>query len=76
MGNTNATLIKGLKKEGSLLNNEKVLQAAEQGNLRAMKMLNQDGRAEPNHTNDSEFRKRSTFYLRDTHHKRTDHSFF
>jgi hypothetical protein len=45
MGNTNATLIKGLKKEGSLLSNEKVLQAAEQGNLRAMKLLNQDSRA-------------------------------
>lgn len=45
MGNTNATLIKGLKKEGDILKNSKVIQAAEQGNLRALKFLNQNDKA-------------------------------
>jgi hypothetical protein len=33
-------LLKGLKKEGNLANNSKVIQAAERGNLRALKLLN------------------------------------
>lgn len=50
MGNTNATLIKGLKKEGNILKNSKVIMAAEQGNLRALKFLNQNDQLNMNTT--------------------------
>lgn len=66
MGNTNATLIKGLKKEGNILKNSKVIMAAEQGNLRALKFLNQNDQLNMNTTSkESDFKKQSTFYLKD-----------
>jgi hypothetical protein len=65
MGNTNATLIKGLKKEGNILKNSKVILAAEQGNLRALKFLNQNDYLTMNATsNENEFKKLSSFYLK------------
>jgi hypothetical protein len=50
LGNTNATLLKGLKKEGKLANNSKVIEAAEKGNLRALKLLNHGDKTAMNST--------------------------
>jgi len=42
LGNTNALLFRGLKKEISLSKNEEVLKAAGQGNSHALKILTQN----------------------------------
>lgn len=68
MGNTNAMLIRGLKTDGP--HHEKVVKAAEQGNLRALKILNSTaGYMQPlskGEKGGEELRKISTFYMRES----------
>jgi hypothetical protein len=40
MGNANATFLRGLKKEVNLYKNDFIKEAAEQGNIRALRLLN------------------------------------
>lgn len=57
----------GLRREGSLARNDKVLMAAEQGNYQALKMLTQNNNYFATSSSPgSEMKKISTFYMKQT----------
>ena len=66
MGNTNATLMRGLRLT-SKMSNPAVVSAAEKGNMHAFKLLNQNEKSMIKVTSSSgnDFKKLSTFYMKD-----------